>query len=493
MNFSKTENIYFIGGIAVIYAIIVQKAINSDSILLLLSIPGFFVGIYFYSNPLIGFWALFYNAMFAGIAVSYIPGMYNVRWGINFIVVLLAINMLMKIMFRQKTFRLRHCAIFYLFGLFFLYSLATSLVNGVPLKQLIISLKNYFQFFPLLFFFLVYPLSQTFSRQILKAITIVALFQPPIVLFQYFFVVPHIKQLTAVEGAAVLDAVNGSFGVSLAGGGTGMYTLFTCTILCGLIIAYSQKIIGITKYLIFSIYILFPMFLNETKAAFIFLFLGSISVIGLSRNINMAKKILLLFMVVLIGGAMLWFTLQVASLHGRSSKNSIERTLSYNFGEQGYASYRLNRLTCITFWWQENKNKPIELLTGYGLDSTIEGESGLSTTGNVAKRYPMYGTGLTTASRMLWETGVIGFTLFLIIFLVSFKNCLKLAQSNQLTFIEKFLALYCTAGISMAILLFFYNSLFRNSQPANFLISLMIGITIYLTLRQRALAKSSTS
>jgi hypothetical protein len=493
MNYSKIRHGVFIGFISIIYALTCQKFINSGSNLLIYAIPGAFISFYFFNNSMLCFWTIFFGAMFAGIAVSYIPGMFNLRWGINILSLLIGTIVTLKIMLNHKNFILRSNIIFTLFALFFIYSILSSIVNVIPMKQLIISIKNNFQFLPLLLFFLVYPLSATFPKQLIKAIIVVALFQPPIALLQYFFIVPYVKQSTVYAGTAMLDAVNGSFGTHLRGGGSGMYTLFTCTILCGLIAAYGQKIINTKKYLLFSIYILFPMFLNETKAAFIFLFFGSLVVIGFNHRIKIKKKILLSILAAFIGVVMIWFTFQMIASHGKNVDETIQQTLSYNFGEEGYGSYQLNRLTCITFWWQENKGNIIDLLIGHGLDSTIEDKSGLSDIGEVAKRHPMYGTGLTTASTMLWELGIIGFTLFITIFLLGFKQSLKLSQSTELSSTEKLIALCTGAGISMTILLFFYNSLFRNSQPANLFIILMIGITISLSLRQKTLLKNPLS
>ncbi len=469
---------------ALLYGYLSYKAITSESILLMLGLPGLILIYYFYDNPVVCFWTILYSAMLAGVAVSYVPGMFNFRWGINLLALLLGISMMLKIFLRHPRVRFRSDPVFFFYTVLLLYAVLFSLINGIPTKQIIIALKNNFQFYPVLLFFLIYPLHCKFPSQLVKAISIIALIQPPIVLFQYFFIVPKLKYTTGVSSSSVLDAVCGSFGTSLSGGGTGTYTLFTCAILCGLMTAYNKKMISTKKWILLSIYFLFPMFLNETKAAFLFLLLGSFVAIGLDRSMFAMKKILMVFFAVLLGSSMIWATIQMSIHYNVSPQKLIKQTLAYTSGDVGYGKYRLNRMSCLTFWWQKNKQNPVQLFIGHGLDSTIESDVvSLSTAGSVARRYPQYGTGLTTASQMLWETGLAGFLIFMAIFFSSFRECIKLARSTILSAKEQLIAIWTATGLSLTIMIFFYNSSFRNSQPANMFIILLLSLTILLKLR----------
>ncbi|MCF6247407.1 MAG: hypothetical protein L3J69_08610 [Desulfobacula sp.] len=486
MNLSPAKHIVLTTTVALIYALIIQKIIASDSIMIVLAVPGLFLGFFLFNNPVKCFWILFYGAMLAGIAVSYIPGMYNLRWGVNLLSVVLAVYLLLNMAFNRRKIKFRSNIIFFLFTAFLFYVIIFSIINNIPTKQLIISLKNNFQFFPILLFFLTYPLFPSFSSQIIKAFTLIAFVQPPIALWQYFFIVPKVKDIAQTQSTAVLDAVNGTFGTSWQGGGSGIYALFTCIILIGILIAYDKKKINRVKFVLFSLYFLIPLFLNETKAAFIFMLMGSIIAI-FSVQAGFLKKFLLGCCALLISSTMLWFTLQMTTSYGQNISKTWRSTLSYNIGESGYGQYRLNRLTCLIFWWNANKKSPIELLIGHGADATISGEDGLSNPGKITLRYPLYGTGLTTASQVLWEMGIAGFILFIAPFAVSFKKCIYFAKSTILSSQDRFFAICNSSGLGLTLLFFFYNSSFRNSQPANLLMTIMLGVTIWIDRQHYAL------
>ncbi len=477
---SQYSRYVLIGLFAVLSGWLVCRAPACSSWLLLLALPGVLAAGYFFARPEPCYWAIFYGAMLAGIPVSYVPGMYNLRWGVNLLSLLLGATLLSSLALRRGQVRYRSSSVFSLFLLFALYSAMISMVNGVPAKQLLISLKNNFQFLPVLLFFLVYPLPRSFSPRLVKAVWMVALVQPPIALLQYIFVVPRLRSMSMYDTTTLLDSVNGSFGTSLKGGGTGMYTLFTCTILVGLLVTLSKKKLSVSKYSLLSLYMLFPMFLNETKAAFLFLLLGSMVALGIDKKIKMGRKAVLALCAVLLATLMVWFTLQMSARYGKTAGYVWEETFSYTFGQKGYGRYSLNRFTCLTFWWHQNTSSFTNLLVGHGLDATNEGDAGLGSVGSVARRYPLYGTGLTTASKMLWETGLLGFGIFLAVFFVSIKKCITFARSTVLDYQEQHLALILAAGISMTMAFFFYNALYRNSQPANFFITILLGSVILL-------------
>jgi len=473
---------------AVCFGLSLMVAIFSDSPLWLLAVPGVFAGCLLFLKPVICFWMVSYGAMLAGVAVSYIPGMYHLPWVITLLSFLLGMHMILYLLFVHNGLIRLLDTIFLLLTAFLFHAIFISLLNGVSGKQLIISIKNYFQFYSLLLFFLCYPRNiQRFSGQLLKAFLLIALVQPVIAVCQYVFVVPTLSSLSKTYSTSVMDAVNGTFGTSLKGGGTGMYTLFTCTILCGLIAAYSKKTINRTFLILGSIYFLFPMLLNETKAAVLFLFVGSCIVIFISKQINVGKKITLFVLSVLMGVVMALGTLYMYSRYSKNVEEVIRETIAYNFLDLGYGRYSLNRFTSLTFWWEKNNDNLVALFLGHGLDATEEAdnEKVLAEPGNVARKFPLYGTGLTMASRLLWETGVLGFVLFSLAIFIGFYRCCRLARSSALTSHEQLLALTTASGLGMTFLFLFYNNAFRTSQPANLFIMLMLGITICLRRKQK--------
>ncbi|MCI5129963.1 MAG: hypothetical protein D3904_00185 [Candidatus Electrothrix sp. EH2] len=486
LNILNKKNI-LISIFFMLYTFFSIKAIVSDSLIILFS-PFFFIFlILFYNNPLKIFFIILYGTMLAGIFVSYIPELYNIRWVFTILSLIIGVYIIFHIIFKKRKIQIQRSNIFNVYSIFILYSIFFSIINDISFERLIISMKNNFQFYPIILFLFFFRFDTNFITNLFKSLFTIAILQPLIVLFQFFYIVPKIGNSVHLSGTSsltVLDAVNGSFGTTMRGGGTGMFTIFTCVVLCGILASYNRRFINGIKCLCYSIYILIPLFLNETKAAFIFFLVGS-TIISFDRNPIVRRKILFTILVALYSIAMIYATLEIAASFGVDRNTNIQTTLDYNIGSQGYGKYRLNRFTSLVFWWKENKNNLEEIFIGHGLDATIELEMGLSLPGAVAQQYPFYGTGLTTASQLLWETGIIGFTLFISIFLLSLIACVVFAKSPFLTNQEQYLALCVAAGNAISILLFFYDSSFRNSQPANLFCTMMVGLTIFIQARKK--------
>lgn len=422
--------------------------------------------------------------MLSGPLVSYVSVLYNIRWIFVIFSILLLLYILYKIIKKENIFNKLYCTNDYIeiiiITIFLFYCIIISLFSDVYLKNLIIALKNNFQFYPLIFLYFIMPFCNRFSVNLIKSVMIIAFIQLPISIAQYIFVVPIVKSDAVSKSTGVLDAVNGTFGTSLKGGGTGVLVFFSCIVLCGLLLAVSRKMISRWKWLISSIVVISPMLINETKASFAFFMVGVFVIVIFDNKIKTINKLKLFTistaMVVLLLGA----TFSIYSMYGYSPEQVVKDTISYNFGSKGYGKYRLNRFSSLTFWWDKNKDDLVTLFLGHGLDSTNEGTSGLSDIGSVAQRYPLYGTGLTTASQMLWEVGVLGSLLFLSVFVVCFCTCFKLSRLKDILILDSYLAILNLANLSMLLLLLFYNSSFRDSQPANLIIYVIILLTLHL-------------
>jgi hypothetical protein len=116
----------------------------------------------------------------------------------------------------------------------------------------------------------------------------------------------------------------------------------------------------------------------------------------------------------------------------KSLDDRIRDTLSYNIYERGYGGYALNRTTALTFWARhQGAESPIALVFGHGVGASHD-----ATGGHIARRYPGYGIGLTGASTLLWDLGVLGLVLFLTILGFAWRTAGVLSRMANETWVK---------------------------------------------------------
>ncbi|MDO8971103.1 MAG: hypothetical protein Q7U74_10475, partial [Saprospiraceae bacterium] len=122
-----------------------------------------------------------------------------------------------------------------------------------------------------------------------------------------------------------------------------------------------------------------------------------------------------------IGAVMTYLSITKTTLD-----EQISDTLRYNVYEGGYGGYKLNRTTVLSFWAEHQGAKdPVSLVLGNGI-----GSSHFTTSGHVANRFPAYGIGLTAASTLLWDLGILGIALFLSILILAWRTAGRLRRET---------------------------------------------------------------
>jgi len=176
-----------------------------------------------------------------------------------------------------------------------------------------------------------------------------------------------------------------------------------------------------------SLILLSPLAMGETKIIIIFF---PMMFATLYRKELLTRPHYLIAALIL--GSL--FTAIAVSVNMMMTKMTLDElifdTLRYNVYEVGYGEYYLNRTTVLTFWAQhQSLADPISFLFGNGLGSAQSG-SDATVGGHIDMRYPNYGLGFTGASLLLWELGVCGVGLFLLIIVMAWRCANQLiAQS----------------------------------------------------------------
>ncbi|MDO9215148.1 MAG: hypothetical protein Q7U23_15120 [Methylococcales bacterium] len=313
--------------------------------------------------------------------------------------------------------------------LFFIYSLVDSVIQLYSAKELVGGFKRYYQVWGLMFGLCWIDFDKKHIEQWRKTVLIICLLQVPFCLYELFVVVPSLEGLVESRPELVpIDVVAGSFGASKLGGGNSAEMAIALIIMFGFLLSrYKSNIMTGKELFTVSLVLLAPLAMGETKIIIIF-FPMMFSTLYRKELISRPHY---LIAALVFGGL---FTVVAVGVNMMVTKMTLDQlifdTLRYNVYEVGYGGLYLNRTTVLTFWAQhQGLADPISFLFGNGLGSAQSG-SGTSLGGHLDTRFLNYGIGFTGAGLLLWELGVFGVALFLLMMVMAWRCANQLiAQS----------------------------------------------------------------
>lgn len=289
---------------------------------------------------------------------------------------------------------------------FMLYAILSTLVQFHSLGEFFAGFKRYFQAFGLLFAFSWLALGEQDIRRWRRFFVFVALVQLPFAVYELIDLVP-LRQSFGIPYLVPIDVVAGTFGANLyTGGANSEMATFLIIVFAFMLVRRRANLLRTGHLVLLAPFVLTPLFLGETKVVVILL---PMMFLVLYRRELLARPHyavvgLALGAVLTVGAGMAYLSITKTTLD-----EQIQETLSYNVYEKGHGANKLNRTKVLSFWAErQGTHDPVSFVLGNGL-----GSAHTNTGGHVAMRYPTYGIGLTTASTLLWELGIVGITLFL--------------------------------------------------------------------------------
>ncbi len=215
-----------------------------------------------------------------------------------------------------------------------------------------------------------------------------------------------------------------------------------------------------------------PLFLGETKAVVILL---PLMFLVLYRGGVIARPhygVAGLLLGTLLTAAASYVYL---NLSDKSVDDQITYYLSYNIYNKGYGLNHLNRTTVLTFWAeQQGAHNPVSFLLGNGL-----GSSHTSAGGHVAMRYPNHGIGLTAASTLLWDMGILGSGLFASILVLAWRTAGHLQKRSAEPIVRADAAAIQAGLVIFTVYLFFRQSLLE-AMSFQIVFAVMLGYLAWL-------------
>ncbi|MBI4754079.1 MAG: hypothetical protein HY778_01335 [Betaproteobacteria bacterium] len=310
---------------------------------------------------------------------------------------------------------------------FMLYTTLNGLAQASSAYEVLSGVKRHFQVSGLLYALAWLSIGEQHVRRWKMFFLVVALAQLPWALYELIWLVPIREGLVAAyPGLVPIDVVAGTFGASMYTGGANADMATFLVVVLAFFLAHRREKSPGAKRLVFLLpVILAPLFMGETKVVVILLPLVFLTLYrhDLIRRPHYALAGLVLGALLTAGAGYAYL-----SLSKKSVDDQIADTLRYNIHEKGYGNYLLNRTTVLTFWAErQGAHDPVSVVCGNGLGAAHD-----MTGGRVAIRYPGYGIGLTSASTLLWEQGLLGTGLFLTILALAWRTAGRLRRDASL-------------------------------------------------------------
>ncbi|MBP6367251.1 MAG: hypothetical protein KA343_08065 [Nitrosomonas sp.] len=428
-------------------------------------------------------WIIFWGAF-----VITGPSAYFVRFGqLQWLTVLMSVALLLPVLlhFLHRKTNIRSIPIsneLFLPAFFLLLVIFSTIIDRPQFADFVNASRHYLFMWPLMLVFMLGLVRQEMLEQLWKALMPIAVLQLPMALYQYFIVASKSSRLSP------WDAVVGTFPGNVAegsGDSAGMAMMLLIAIMVAIALWRGNKLHGAWVVLVL-LTALATLALAEVKAPIMLLPV----MIALYYRRELIQRPIESFVIVIatfmiVGGLFLAYE----KLH-----YSNKPTLIYNNSSQPSSTYehvlralspdnesielgQLGRTTHLIKWWEVNvKNGDLQhSLFGYGMGATAESKIG---TGEVAAKFP-YQMNISSSAVLLWETGILGHLVFVLILLSGAWTSGKIAKNECIPEIYRIFLRVGEVGLLLLIMTLPYKSIHFYSNPIQFLMMLMLGQAAY--------------
>ena len=301
-------------------------------------------------------------------------------------------------------------------------------INQTPPLQVVIATKNYLFLWSIFFVFAVGLANDRVAEYFWKGLLLVAAIQLPVCIFQYLRADAH-----------GWDAVSGTFGGSESGGASGtvgLMMILSFTLILGLLRAKQLKPGAATVLALLS---LTPVALAEVKAAVV-LFMPIALLLQYSREIG-RNPLVLLRLGAIVGALMVGFFAIYQTLHYSRAETAGYRgspldkiaeavELETNPAHVREATGEMGRTAIIVFWWRAHDMSQVDkMLFGHGPGAL---RSSSVYIGEIAYKYPYYRMDRHAVAFLLWDLGLVGLGVFVVLLFAGMKRSLALAEHPEI-------------------------------------------------------------
>lgn len=363
---------------------------------------------------------------------------------------------------------------------FILFLICSTFLDKPQLSDFVYSSRHYLLMWPLMLVFMFGIIHHEVIEKLWKMLLFVAILQLPMAIYQYLFVSKENKRLSP------WDAVVGTFNGRIEGGGdsAAMAIMLLIAILTAIALWRGNYLKNNLMALV-VITGLGTIALAEVKAAVLLLPL----VIGLYYRKELLKKPME-SLVVMVGAVILVIGILAAyqQIHyssvqqGVYSKTQFNSTYdrimeSINPEAESSGGRQIGRVNHLVTWWDNNilSGDVQHSLLGYGMGATHSSKVGA---GEIASRF-YHQVNNTTSVILLWETGILGHTLFVLILLFAARTSELMSRNEGIPEIHRIFLRVGAIGLLLLTITLPYKNFHLYSNPIQFLMMMMLGQAAY--------------
>ena len=443
-------------------------------------------GVFLMTQPKLTIWLVLALGLSTGAMLSLAgSGFDKMSWAISMMAMLLLLPSGMQLL------RKPDAPLFIWIAIIFVgQAILATVLQWYSADEFIMGFKRYFQMFGLLLTLATIAITRNDFERWLKLLFGIALLQLPFALYELFVLVPMRGGGNAGEAT---DVVAGTMGANLVGGSpNSVMALFILVAFVFVFARWRAGLLATWKMAIFGMLLLAPLTLGETKIVVFMIPLAGMVLLRKDFIKNHFRYLPLLMGLAFVTVVMVY--VYVVVVLNSTFADVIDASLKYNVGSQGYSRLTyLNRTTVVSFWWaQQGLHDPMGFLFGHGLGSSF-GSAGNA--GHVAMHYPKAGIGLTTISTLLWDVGVIGFTLYVSLFIAAWRAANRLWH-NTLAPVVRADLLAIQSAIALIVLFMPYSDSQVNLMSMEIIVAVVLGYLAYLIRQHKSdavLQKQATS
>jgi hypothetical protein len=450
---TKPQSSVAVSLLAIVLAVIFGLIATSANLIAIALAAGVLGGVCLLARIDFAVWLLLVGTLIInGIAGLAFPGITKLAWAFSMLGFFLLFGVALSQMIRSRRTNGQPGFIFLLI-LLMASSIIFSFAGNGGIVETAAGFKRSYQLWGLTFAISAMPVTETSLRRInawLKFAFVVALLQLPFALFERLILVP--KRIGMKGGVVPIDIVSGTFEANLEGGGSS--SIMVIMLIIALAFAFSawkEKVISNKKAFAIITMLGSPLFLGETKIALVLLPIMFVMVFGTEIRRKPVTTIVALVVAGLITALLVWVYFSVLAASNITLEQQVQKAIDYNFGSVGYYDrYSLNRTTATSFWIkQHGLFNPVETMFGHGLGSSYSGAGSLAP-GHLSRIYPFMAINLTALSTLLWDTGLLGTMVFLLIFVGAWRAsndllCSAVAGIDRARIIAVRVSLMCNA------------------------------------------------
>jgi hypothetical protein len=364
----------------------------------------------------------------SGPIMLFVPSLDRIGWAFSMLGFFLAMAALLYAAIGRTRFSTPAPGFVMLAAGFMIYGVLSLLYSGGPLDEGVRAIKRYFQYYGVLFILAVVPFAPKLVERWWRVVILIGLLQLPFALYQRVFLVP-IRE--GMSGVVPLDIVAGTMEAVMTGGGNNGTLVFLLVVTIAFIVAALRDgLISKPVFLAAFLAAATPIALGEVTFAIVLL---PLALLGVNADVIRRSPVrfsLALALMIPVLGLLAWVYVTSYSASGQSFDQKLAQILEYNFGSAGYFGTGLNRTTVYPYWWAQHGfgSDPVTTLFGHGLGSAF-GALGSLETGHMHQEHRGMFIGLTAASAVLWDLGLLGLVLLLAIHAFAIARSFRLVRS----------------------------------------------------------------